>query len=542
MDYFYAVISLLAGLGAFLMGFKILSENTEKLADSKLKKLFNKTAKSKLVGVGIGAVATAVVQSSSATTVMVVGFVNAGIMSLMQATAIIMGANIGTTITAQIVALESFDLVKIAMVLTLVGVFMNMFFKTDKVKTIGSALSGLGLVFLGLNVMSQAMEIFRESEIIVHAFTVIKNPFLLLLIGLGVTAIVQSSSAVTTIIIAIVAQDIVIGNGGNSVLYVVLGTNIGTCVTAIISAIGASANAKRASLIHLMFNVFGSIIMMIVMLCWPSFMDSTFASWFTYPATQIAMFHTFFNVFATIIFLPFSKWFVRLSEILIKDKKAKKTDAISYLDERMLKSPSIALAQVQKEIVRMSDMGMEILGKALEAFVKKDTSVKTEIEKINTEIEGINKNIIDYLVAISSNDPSYSDEKLISSMHHVLGDVIRISEIADNVTKYTSHEIRDDLHFSTAVKEAILRMYEEIKELYKDCVDSFLSRDFTKLKDVDEKEDEIDSMKRVLVESHIKRLNEGECKPESSGIFINLVGNLERVADHLTFIAHSIEK
>lgn len=542
MEYFYAVISLLAGLGAFLIGFKILSENTEKLADSKLKRLFNKTAKSKAMGVGIGAMATAVVQSSSVTTVMVVGFVNAGIMTLTQATAIIMGANIGTTITAQIVALESFDIVEIAMVLTLVGVFMNMICKSDKVKTIGSALSGLGLVFLGLKYMSSAMEIFRESEAITNAFTMVTNPFLLLLAGIAITAVVQSSSAVTSIIITMASAGLIIGDGGNSVLYVILGTNIGTCVTALLSAIGASANAKRASLIHLMFNVFGTVLFMILLLSWRGFMDATFAKWFMYPSTQIAMFHTFFNVIATLLFLPFINVFVKLSKILIKDKSEKPKAEVTYLDERMLKTPSVAISQVTKEVVRMCDIAMKTLNASLNAFLKKDVNIKKEVESYNAEVNELNNKIIDYLIKISTNDLSYSDEKLISSLHHVLGDVIRVSEIADNITKYTAHAASDNLEFSGAVKEALARMHEQIKRLYDDCMEAFLNRDFVKLNDVDEKEEVIDNMRRELVDSHIKRLNDGECRPESSGIFINLVGNLERVADHLTFVAHSIEK
>lgn len=542
MDYFYAVISLLAGLGAFLIGFKILSENTEKLADSKLKRLFNKTSKSKIMGVGIGAMATAVVQSSSITTVMVVGFVNAGIMTLTQATAIIMGANIGTTITAQIVALESFDIVKIAMILTLVGVFMNMIAKSDKVKTVASALSGLGLVFLGLKYMSAAMEIFRESSAITNAFTMINNPFLLLLVGVAVTAIVQSSSAVTSIVITMASAGLMIGNGGNSVLYVILGTNIGTCITAILSAIGASANAKRASLIHLMFNFFGTVIFMLLLLCWRNFMDATFAKWFIYPSTQIAMFHTFFNVLATLIFLPFTNLFVKISQKIIKDKNETSKGIITFLDERMLKTPSIAISQVTKEVARMCDMAMKTLNESLNAFIKKDINAKNTVENYNAEVNVLNNKIIDYLIKISTNDLSYSDEKLISSLHHVLGDIMRVSEIADNITKYTARAVKDNFEFSGAVKEALIRMHEQIKILYTDCMNAFLDRNFVKLKDVDEEEDVIDNMRRELVESHIKRLNDGECRPESSGIFINLVGNLERVADHLTFVAHSIEK
>lgn len=245
MDVFYAVIKILAGCGAFLLGFKLLSDNMEKIAGNRLKALFNKTSEKKLVGVGMGAVTTAVVQSSSITTVMVVGFVNAGIMTLNQATAVIMGANIGTTITAQIVALQSFDVETLFMSLIFIGVFMEMFSKSDKIKSCGLAFAGLGLVFMGLSVMSDTMKVYTDANPSIHAMLEkVTNPFLLLGIGIGLTALVQSSSAVTTIVITMAAQGLIIGGGGNSALYIILGSNIGTCVTALISSVGANANAR----------------------------------------------------------------------------------------------------------------------------------------------------------------------------------------------------------------------------------------------------------------------------------------------------------
>ena len=264
MDYITAVLQLIGGLGAFLIAFNILSESVEKLANTGLKKLFNKTSSNRFIGVGIGCLVTMIIQSSSATTVMIVGFVNAGVMTLFQATAMIMGANIGTTITAQIVALNSFDISIWFFILTFIGVFGAMLVKKERTKQILMALAGLGLVFVSLELMSSSMEIFKNSDAFTNALTSINNPFLLLLIGLGITAVLQSSSAVTTIIISMAAAGITIGNGGNSVLYVILGTNIGTCVTALLSSIGADNNAKRASIIHLMFNVFGSIIFFII--------------------------------------------------------------------------------------------------------------------------------------------------------------------------------------------------------------------------------------------------------------------------------------
>ena len=350
MDYVYAFVQLLSGLGAFLIGFKILSENIEKLANSGLKKLFNKTSKNRFLGVLIGLVVTAIIQSSGTTTVMIVGFVNAGLMNLFQATAMIMGANIGTTITAQIVALNSFNIAKFLIVFCFIGIFGSMIVKSEKSKTIFLCLAGLGLVFLSLDLMVSSMNGFKDSETIRNLLSSISNPFVLFLIGIVFTALLQSSSALTTIIISMVTANLVIGNGGNSVLYIILGSNIGSCVTALLSSIGASTNAKRASFIHFFFNVTGSLIFIVLLLCIPSFMDNTFVKWFSQPGTQIAMFHTFFNVACTLIFLPFVNVFVKISEFVIKDKKEEKTT--SLLDERFLKTPTIAINQAIKETLK----------------------------------------------------------------------------------------------------------------------------------------------------------------------------------------------
>ena len=262
MDYVVAVMGLLGGLGVLLYGFKVLSESIEKLANDKLRGWFSKTSgTSRFAGLGIGLVTTTIIQSSSATTVMTVGFVNAGVMSLTMATAVIMGANIGTTITAQIAALSAFEFAAFLLPLAAIGIFMDMLCKNDKVKTVGMILGGLGLVFVALDVMSTSMDVFKQSQWFVDALQAISNPFLLILLGMGFTALVQSSSAVTSIIVALVSGgNVIIGDGGNSVLFLILGTNIGTCITAILSAIGANTNAKRAALIHLMFNVFGTSI------------------------------------------------------------------------------------------------------------------------------------------------------------------------------------------------------------------------------------------------------------------------------------------
>ena len=372
----------------------------------------------------------------------------------------------------------------------------------------------------------------------------ISNPFLLLLIGAGFTALVQSSSAVTSLIIVIVnVPGAVIGNGGNDVLFLVLGSNIGTCITAILSSLGANANAKRASLIHLMFNVFGSVIFTVFLLCWPSFMDMTLAKWFSSPGRQIAMFHTFFNVVCTCLFLPFTNVFVKISTKLIRDKK-EGTGAVSdsaLLDERFIQSPSVAIGQANKETAFMAGLAMESLDAAFNGFISSDESAREKVEELNARVAELEKNIVGYLIRISSQDVSAADERIISAIHQATGDILRISELAENITKYTRNSKRDGVEFSPGVLKSLRQMYEKITRLYECALEVFDSKDISELKTVDAVEEEIDAARKEMINDHIRRLNEGKCKPQSSGIFINLVGNLERAADHLTYVAHAFD-
>ena len=545
LDYVLAVVALLAGLGAFLFGFKVLSDNIEKLATNKLRRWFDKTGKSRLAGVGIGAGVTAIIQSSSATTVMVVGFVNVGLMSLFQATTVIMGANIGTTITAYFSVIADIPFIEIITVFTCVGIFMDMLCKKDKPKTIGMMLAGLGLVFLGLQFMGMAMDEFAQQQVVKDFLISVDNRLVLLLAGVIITGIVQSSSAVTTLIVQMVGAGLVIGDPSNSgVLFLVLGTNIGTCVTALLSSIGANTNAKRAALIHLMFNVFGTVIFSIFLLCWPGFMDATIGKWFANdPGLQIALFHTFFNVVCTCLFLPFVNVFVKVATKLIRPRKKGEKEAADtvLLDERFLSTPSVAVEQANKAATVMAGRAMESLKIAFDGFVTEDESAKEKVDELNGRVSEMERAIVAYLIKISSQDVSLTDEKLISAIHHSTGDILRISELADNITKYTRNCRRDGIEFSAGVKKSLQDMYAKIDELYQKTLDVFDKKDITAIKAVDRVEDDVDAARKEMIADHIRRLNEGKCKPQSSGIFINLVGNLERAADHLTYVAHAFD-
>lgn len=548
MDYVYSVITILAGCGVFLLGFKLLSDNMEKLAGNGLKRLFNKTSDKKLVGVGLGAAATAVVQSSAITTVMVIGFVNTGIMSLKQAATIIMGANIGTTITAQIVALQAFNLNVFFMAFAFAGMAMNMFSKKDKVRLAGIALAGLGIVFVGLDVMSGAMEgemIHAALETVLSKAT---NPVFLLFIGVAFTALIQSSSAVTTIIIAMAMQGLIVGGGGNAVLYVILGSNIGSCVTALISSIGTSVNARRASIIHLLFNVIGTVIFMVVLLIFPQFQEKTFERWFSSPETQIAMFHTFFNVLCTLMFLPFTNVLVKLAILIVPEtkteEKAEETESgakFVYMDKRFLNSPALAISQLKKETFRMADMAMASLATAFNGFIRRDVSTVENVAANNEKIADLSKSISDYLVKVSAAGPSLEDEKKISALHNNVGDIVRISELADNLTKYTRKTINENLTFSPVVGTKLSEMYALLQEQYSLVKRIVLMKEYNIMNESDETEDRVDNMRRSLIADHIDRMQRGECNAENNPVFINLVSNLERVGDHLNYVAHSVD-
>ena len=548
------VIFMFAAIGALLLGFELLSSNITKLCHTSLKKLFNKTQNKAIIGVGIGAIATAIMQSSGATTVMVVGFVNTGLINLAQATALIMGANIGTTITAQLAALSSFDFGAYAILTAGLGAFITMLGKKDRTKTIGNALTGFGILFLGLECMSLAIK-NPDSNGNLVVYDTIKNVLqnvngtgawiILFLLGIILTALVQSSSLITTIIIQLVGAGIYIGAGDdatcltNNVLFLILGSNIGSCVTALMSSMGAGTNAKRASVIHLLFNTFGSILFAVLLLLWPNFMEVTFVKWFKGESTQIAMFHTFFNTICTLIFLPFISVFVKTSTALVREKEAKKeVHRLIYIDDRILTTPSVAVHQVRKELALMYSKSVEALNISIDAFLNKREVVDERIE----ELEFTNKQIIEFMVKLTNENLAFEDECTLSSFHRTLNDILRIAEIGDNVCKYTKYMVKHELEFSSNVMVQLGFMKNKINLLYAQTDEIFMTKNLNKMNLADALEEEVDQMRKDLIDDHFDRLNRGECKPQNSGVFVNLVNNLERAADHMIYIAYSVKE
>ena len=545
MEIFGQIVMLLAGCGVFMLGFKLLSEHMEKLAGNGLKSFFNKISNNKFLGVLIGMITTIVIQSSSVTTVMVVGFVNSGIMSLIQATSVIIGANIGTTITAYLAGLSAAGGIAsiinyLCLACLFVGVFLEMFAKNDKNKSLGLILAGLGAVFLGLETMSASMSFMRDIPAINNFIATLDNPFLLLFIGMVFTAIVQSSSAVTSIIVLIAASNQnAFGGSGNAVYFLILGSNIGTCVTAMISGVGASTNARRASLIHLLFNTFGALIFTVLLLVWKGFSETLIESWITSKEWQVCAFHTIFNCTCALIFLPLSKLLVKLSIMIIKDKKVDETDPseLVFMDKRLVFAPSISISLLKKDLFRMADMSMNCLSDAFDMFEKRDVSKITNIEVQSENIAKLGKNITDALVYVSSNQNSLELEKQINDLHSNVGDIVRIAELSENLTKYTKKEVDKDIHFSEEILGKLKDMCNLLNTQYELVKTRMLEEnyDITPEK-IEEYEDMVDNMRRNLIADHIDRLKHGKCKPENNTIFINLVSNLERIGDHLYYI------
>ena len=545
MQLIQSLIWLLAGVGVFIVGMNFLSDALEKSAGNGMKNLLGKISNNRFSGVGIGAGVTAIIQSSSATSVMVIGLVNAGVMTLMQATPIIMGANIGTTITGVLVSLKN-DYFNMAMyLLAFAGVMMG-FFKNEKVKLAGRLCCGLGLIFVGLNVMSSEQAFGNDlvERLFINVFQTIDFPLLLIFVGVVFTALIQSSSAATGVVITMVGTGVL---QLDMALFIVLGANIGTCVTALLAAAGANANSKRVAFIHFLFNVVGTLLFTVVIWMLKEPIVNLLVGMF--PGNdaislqmRVSVFHVVFNVSTTALLLPFVKLLVQLSQVIIKDKKQEKDRAsLQYLDERLVSVPSLAIMQARKETFLLADKAMACLQTAFAGFIDRDLEAVDKVAQANDEIFAIAEGISDYLVKISASRATLAEEKHVNEIHSNVGDITRIADIADNLTKYTKREVKDNLTFSEGINEKLSKMHALLHKQYAIVKRIVLDKEYALMGECDSVEDEIDGMRRDLIAEHIVRLSEGKCKPENNTVFINLVSNMERAGDHINFIAHSVE-
>lgn len=540
METLAQIFLLFGGLGVFLYGLNTMGDSLQKSAGDNLRKVFDKLTSNKLSGVLVGAGSTALIQSSSATTVIVVGFVNAGIIGLSQAVPIIMGANIGTTVTAFIMALPFSEFIA---ALGCVGAFAMMFSKNETVKKISMILLGFGALFVGLIVMNMAMKPFSPQ--LQHFFQMTSNPILLLLIGLVFTALIQSSSAATGILI-VLASTVVDGVPAISIsqaIYVLLGVNIGTCITAFLASLGATANARRAALIHILFNLIGALVIGGLLFIPPihGFVTSLLGG-IPDAKLRIAVFHIVFNILTTALLLPLGGVLVKLSCFLIKDKKADGEDVFKpkYLNDMMLSAPSIAVGQVRKEIAEMLAMASDNFDRAMRAMTALDYSEREIFDKQEENINLLNRIIPEYIVRISARDLSMQDENILSTFYHVVSDLERVGDYAENIMKYTKRMIDHDIEFTVEAVAEIKDMYGRVTALKEAALATFMSGDIAGLARVYSIENSVDICKKMFHEAHIERLNEGKCSAENGAIFISLISNMERIGDHFTNVAKSI--
>lgn len=525
-----------------MFGMKFMSDGLERSAGKGMRRLLGRITNNRFAGVGIGAAVTGIIQSSAATTVMVMGFVNAGLMTLAQATAIIMGANIGTTVTGFLVSLSAVGSTFTAVlgIFVFVGAFMVLFLKKEKYKRIGSILGGLGMIFIGLELMSGAFGQGALSDAMIDVFTSINFPLLLILVGFAFTALIQSSSAVTGILVTMIGASAL---PLDCAMFIVLGTNIGSCVTALIAAIGADTNAKRVAVIHLTDNIVGTIIFTAVI--WPlsDKVVALFQTCFPQPQLQVAMFHFFFNLITTAILLPFIKLIVRFAEFVVRDKRGSKDEAphMYYIDDRFLQTPPIAVAQVKREVDHMGEMAKSNLKRAMTAVLTSDLGEREAVLKDEERINYINKGVAKYLIKLSSQSLSRTDEKFVGSLFHVINDMERIADYAKNFFDDISEMVENDCAFTQQALDELEDMYAKVMAMFDSAMYIFANNAVGKLNELAEREREIDMTKRLLGNNHIARLNAGGCSVEGGTHFYSMISALERIADHLTNIAFSIK-
>ena len=529
MDSFSVLTGLIGGLGLFLYGMKLMGDGLENAAGEGLKSILEKLTSNKYIAVLVGAAVTAIIQSSSATTVMVVSFVNAGLMTLIQAAGVIMGANIGTTITAQMV---SFDLDAIAPIFIGIGAIVLLIAKKKRVRDIASIALGFGILFLGMGTMSTAMKPVAEASWFQEFVLVVANNSLLgLLAGLGMTAVVQSSSATTGILVALATT----GSIDMKLAFpVILGCNIGTCVTAILASLGANRTAKKAALIHLLFNTIGAILFFPFIGPFISLVQKTDVN----VARQVANAHTIFNVTVTIVLLPLSLFLVKIvNRILPGDGEIEKEGAI-YLDKQLLDTPVIANGQVLKETLRMAEKAKKNVILSMKAFTENSQESIDKVYKNEKIINVLERDITDYLVELSQLDLPEDDIKLFSSTYHVINDIERIGDHAENIADLAMEKMNKNIHLGDEAKQELSLIFDKTVKSIEIAIENYKNKGQLDNKEIEIVEEEIDSLEKELRESNIRRLNEKACSADSSVIFLDIVSNLERIGDHANNIAH----
>lgn len=531
------IFLLLGGLGLFLFGMKLMSDGLEQVAGARMRSVLEFFTKNRFIGMVVGILFTAVVQSSSATTVMVVSFVNSGLMNLYQSAGVILGANIGTTVTGQLIA---FNLSEIAPLFVIVGVVMFMFCKNQNAKKIGGVILGFGILFMGLSTMSDAMSSLRESPHIVDLLKSLKSPVMAILVGFAITAVLQSSSATVGIVILMANQGLL---EFSICFFLILGCNMGSCVSALLASLGGKKEAKRAAWIHFLFNIIGSTaIFIILMIGLGPISDTLMRLSGNNPGRAVANAHTLIKVCEVIMLFPFMSWVVKATYVIVpgKDRTAEDAFELKYIGDGKIVSPSTAVVDAIHELEHMATVANENLRRSMEALCTKDMQKAEQVYEQEAYIDYMNKKITNYLVMVNGMDIPTADARILGALFHVVNDIERIGDHAENFADSAKARIEGNIPFSEKAEKQLMEMTEMVTTALEYAIDMFSHQSPEHMQEVIKLEDAVDEREKKLQRSHIKRLAKEKCTPEAGMLFSDTISGLERVADHATNIAFAI--
>ena len=535
---FGTILTMAGGLGLFLFGMELMSDSIEKVAGARLRRILEIFTTNRFMGMIVGIIFTGIIQSSSACTVMVVSFVNSGLMNLYQAAGVILGANIGTTITSQLV---SFNLSKIAPLILLVGVVVMMFTKKEKVRKVAEVVVGFGILFVGLSTMSQAMANMKNEPQVVNLLMSLKNPFLATLMGFALTAIIQSSSVTVSIVLLLANQDLL---PLPITLYIILGCNIGACATAMLASMTGKKDAKRAALIHLLFNIIGTVIIYIALFVAGNQIVELIKSISADNGRFVANAHTLIKIAQVIMLFPFTGWLVKMTYLIVpgEDQKVgyRESYQLKYIGDKVVFNPATAVVEVIKELERMASLAEENLNRAMNALITLDEEDIEEVYEVEKNINFLNHAITDYLVKINQTTLPIEDLNSLGALFHVVNDIERIGDHAENVADAARQRKEEGVSISKEAQKELGDMLEMVNKIIRYAVEMFAKSDETHMQEIITLEDQVDEKERELQKKHVERLTKGECSPEAGMIFSDIVSGLERVADHATNIAFAI--
>ena len=535
---FGTILTMAGGLGLFLFGMELMSDSIEKVAGARLRRILEIFTTNRFMGMIVGIIFTGIIQSSSACTVMVVSFVNSGLMNLYQAAGVILGANIGTTITSQLV---SFNLSKIAPLILLVGVVVMMFTKKEKVRKVAEVVVGFGILFVGLSTMSQAMANMKNEPQVVNLLMSLKNPFLATLMGFALTAIIQSSSVTVSIVLLLANQDLL---PLPITLYIILGCNIGACATAMLASMTGKKDAKRAALIHLLFNIIGTVIIYIALFVAGDQIVELIKSISADNGRFVANAHTLIKIAQVIMLFPFTGWLVKMTYLIVpgEDQKVgyRESYQLKYIGDKVVFNPATAVVEVIKELERMASLAEENLNRAMNALITLDEEDIEEVYEVEKNINFLNHAITDYLVKINQTTLPIEDLNSLGALFHVVNDIERIGDHAENVADAARQRKEEGVSISKEAQKELGDMLEMVNKIIRYAVEMFAKSDETHMQEIVTLEDQVDEKERELQKKHVERLTKGECSPEAGMIFSDIVSGLERVADHATNIAFAI--